>query len=62
MRFGEIFHQEAPKYKKTWIVHPIVVKVKTDKIRLDWEAQGYKWVTPSEAKKLKLMPGSAFGA
>ncbi|MDD5606500.1 MAG: NUDIX domain-containing protein [Candidatus Pacebacteria bacterium] len=57
IQIGEIFLQEEPKYKKTWIVHPILVVVKTDKIRLDWEAQEYKWVSKKEAKKLKLMPG-----
>lgn len=57
IRLCEIFHQEAPKYKKTWIVHPVLVEVTTDKITLDWEAKNYKWVTLSDAKKLKLLPG-----
>jgi len=54
---GQVFDQDAPKYKKTWIVHPVLVKVNTDKIKLDWEAQNHKWIRPSEAKKLKLLPG-----
>lgn len=54
---GAIFDIEAPEYKKTFIVHPVLVKVKTDKIKLNWEAQNFKWVTPKEAKKLDLMPG-----
>jgi 8-oxo-dGTP pyrophosphatase MutT (NUDIX family) len=57
IRLGEIFDQEEPKYKKTWIVHPVLVEVKTDKVKLDWEAEDYKWFTPKEAKKLKLLPG-----
>lgn len=57
IQFGEIHHQEAPKYKKTWIVHPVLVDVKTDKVNLDWEAQNHKWIKPSEVKKLKLLPG-----
>lgn len=57
IRIGEIFHQEEPKYKKTWIVHPVLVEVKTDKIKLDWEAKNYKWVTLKEIRKLKLLPG-----
>lgn len=57
IRLGEIFHQEAPKYKKTWIVHPVLVEVSTDKIKLDWEARNYKWIKVNEAKKLKLLPG-----
>lgn len=57
IRLGEIFHQEALKYKKTWIVHPVLVEVSTNKIKLDWEAQSYRWVTLKEATKLKLLPG-----
>lgn len=57
IRLGEIFHDDDPKLKKTWIVHPVLVEVTTDKIKLDWESQDFKWATLSEAKKLKLMPG-----
>ena len=57
IRLGEIFDQEEPKYKKTWIVHPVLVEVKTDKVKIDWEAKNYKWVTFQEAKRLKLLPG-----
>lgn len=57
IRLGQIFDQEEPKYKKTWIVHPVLVEVKTEKVKLDWEARNYKWVTLRETKKLDLLPG-----
>lgn len=57
IRLGQIFDQEEPKYKKTWIVHPVLVEVKTDKVKLDWEARNYKWITFQEVKRLKLLPG-----
>lgn len=57
IRLGEIFDQEAPKYKKTWVVHPVLVDVATDKIKLDWEAKNYRWIKFGEAKKLQLLPG-----
>lgn len=57
IRLGEIFDQEEKKYKKTWIVHPVLVEVTTDTITLDWEAKKYAWVTLAETKKLKLLPG-----
>lgn len=57
IQLGEIYHQEAPKYGKTWIVHPVLAEVKTDKISLDWEAINYKWIKPSGVNKLKLLPG-----
>lgn len=54
---GQVFDQDEPKYKKTWIVHPILVEVNTDKVRLDWEAQKYEWFEINNTKKLKLLPG-----
>ena len=32
---GKVFEQEEPEYDKTWIVHPVLVEVNTDKVRLD---------------------------
>ena len=57
LTMGEIFHQEAPKYKKTWIVHPVLVEMKSDKIKLNWETQDCKWTRLKDAKRMKLMPG-----
>jgi isopentenyldiphosphate isomerase len=57
IRLGEIFDQEEPKYKKTWIVHPVLVEVNTDKIFLDWEAQNYQWTDLEKVKNLELLPG-----
>ncbi len=57
IKLGEIFHQEGPGYKKTWIVHPVLVEVSTNEIELDWEAQSYKWIKPEEARNFKLLPG-----
>jgi isopentenyldiphosphate isomerase len=57
IKLGRIMHQDAPKYKKTWIVHPVLVKIDTDKVNIDWEAQNFKWLKPSQTKKLKLLPG-----
>ncbi|MFZ2188961.1 MAG: NUDIX domain-containing protein [Candidatus Moraniibacteriota bacterium] len=57
IQLGEIFDQEEPKYGKTWIVHPVLVEVTTDKIKLDWEAKNYEWIKLREIKGLKLLPG-----
>lgn len=57
IKMGEIFHQEEKKYRKTWIVHPILVEAKTDKVKLDWEAEDYRWMKIGEVKNMKLMPG-----
>ena len=56
IRLGQIFDHEAPRYKKTWVIHPVLVKVKTDKIKIDWEAQNYRWVKLNEIKKFKIIP------
>lgn len=57
IRLGEIFHQDEPEYRKTWIVHPVLVEVGADKLKLDWEAEDFAWVTFDEARNLKLLPG-----
>ncbi len=54
---GSVFDQEESAYNKTWIVHPVLVDVKTDKIKLDWEAQNYKWIQVEEIRKFDLLPG-----
>lgn len=59
IRLGQIFLQEAPKYKKTWIVHPVLVRVRTTRVKLDWEASAYRWVSPREVQRMKLLPGFA---
>ena len=57
IREGEVFEQEEPEYNKTWIVHPILAEVKTDRVKLDWEAGEYKWIDVVEAGKFNLLPG-----
>ncbi|TSC61704.1 MAG: initiation factor 2B-related protein [Parcubacteria group bacterium Gr01-1014_106] len=57
IRLGEIFDQEEPAYRKTWIVHPVLVDVTTDEIKLDWEASTYVWTSVRGAQKLNLLPG-----
>jgi len=54
---GLVFDQEEEKYNKTWIVHPILVDVKTDKIKLNWEAQNHKWIKVEDVKIFDLLPG-----
>ncbi len=55
---GEPWIDEAPEYNKTWLIVPVLAKVKTNKFTLNWEAQRGKWFTPEELKTLDLVPGS----
>lgn len=57
LKRGQIFDQEEEQYRKTWIVHPVLVEVTTNKIELDWESQNYQWVTMAELKSFQLLPG-----
>ena len=54
---GQIFEQEEGQYAKTWIVHPVLVRVATDAVKLDWEAASHRWITPAEATQYQLLPG-----
>ncbi len=51
IEMGNIFHQESPKYKKTWIVHPVLVEVDTDKVKLNWEAQDFQWLSAQRSNE-----------
>lgn len=53
---GNPWIDEAPDYKKTWFIVPVLAKVKTDTFTLDWEASEGVWFQPSELKKLKMPP------
>lgn len=53
---GAIFEVEEPEYNKTWIVHPVLVEIDTDQIKLDWESQDYRWLTPIEARTYPIVP------
>ena len=52
----EIFPVDDRKHKKTWIVFPVLVISKTDKLKLDWEAQDFRWINLKEIKKFKTTP------
>lgn len=54
---GAVFDQDEPKYKKTWIVHPVLVEIDTDSLTLDWEAKNHKWTTLKDALAHQLLPG-----
>lgn len=49
--------QEDSKINRSWIVFPVHVIVNTNKFKLDREASEAKWLSLSEARKKKLMPG-----
>lgn len=54
---GQLLLQEAPEYHKTWLVVPVLARVKTTRFTLDWEARQAAWFTASEVDELKLLPG-----
>lgn len=56
IRCGQIFHDTQPQYRKTWIIHPVLVVVTTDRITLDWEAAEYRWIRPDELPNFVIIP------
>jgi len=41
-----------------WIVYPFLFHIRSKEIvRIDWEHEEYRWVTPSELKKFHTVPG-----
>ncbi|RJQ28575.1 NUDIX domain-containing protein [Candidatus Parcubacteria bacterium] len=56
LRRGESFEFEEPMYDKQWIVNPVLVEVKTDRVKIDWEAQEYRWIHPKEVSQFDTVP------
>ncbi len=40
-----------------WSVHPFLFDVHKPSIRIDWEHQAYKWVSPREVARFSTVPG-----
>ena len=54
---GIPFEQEDLKYGKTWIVHPVLVKVSANTVMPNWEIEDYKWIDAEEVETFELVPG-----
>ena len=39
-----------------WIVHPYLFHTYTNQIKIDWEHDEYKWITPSEIPNYECVP------
>ena len=57
MEKGGIIEYEDSAYKKTWLIHPVLVDLDTDDVKIDWEAREFKWVTKEELNNFELLPG-----
>lgn len=55
---GQVVIYEDSDYEKTWLLVPVLAKVKTDKYTLDWEASEAKWCEFEEVKDMHLIPGT----
>ena len=59
IKLGEIHHQQDKLHTKTWIVHPVLVEVLSDMVKLNWESQDYCWATRAQIKRLDCLSGFA---
>lgn len=59
IKYGEVFDLDDPSIGKTWVIHPALVEISTDKIVLDWEAEEYKWISPKEVENFEVAAGFA---
>jgi ADP-ribose pyrophosphatase YjhB (NUDIX family) len=57
IKVGQIFDKNDEKKKKTYVIHPILVEISTDQIKLCWENEEYRWIDLDETKNFDLLPG-----
>jgi ADP-ribose pyrophosphatase YjhB (NUDIX family) len=53
---SEVIEEEDEEYDKTWLFHPVLVTVGTDRIDLNWEGEQYEWVDPADVHDFDLIP------
>ncbi len=54
IHLGESYQFTDTEVKKTWIVHPVLIKLRNKpEIKLDWEHTEYKWIKPEEIKNFE---------
>lgn len=57
IHIGESYEFTNTEANKTWIVHPILVELRTKPdITLDWEHTEYKWIKPEKLKEFDTVP------
>jgi len=56
IELGSIFHDEAPEYNKTWIIHPVRVRITGDVGGIDGEADSFEWVAPDQVRQYDVIP------
>lgn len=59
IELGPIFHDDAPDYNKTWIIHPVRVRISGDIADIDWEAESYTWIAPDQIVGYDIIPSFA---
>ena len=57
MQRGTVLLQEAPEHGKSWLVVPVLARVRDRRYRLDWESQAAGWFSMTDAMTLPLLPG-----
>ncbi|MEM5871743.1 MAG: NUDIX pyrophosphatase [Candidatus Aenigmatarchaeota archaeon] len=56
LKKGKPFVYIDRNIKIKWIIHPFLFKIRTDKIKLDWEHENMEWIRPENLKRYKTVP------
>src|SRR5437660_980371 len=57
MRRGAIVEYKDAAIGRHWYIHPFLFEILTpEAVRLDWEANQMRWITPSELQNYETVP------
>jgi 8-oxo-dGTP pyrophosphatase MutT (NUDIX family) len=56
-RVADPFEVVDSRLGKTWVVHPVFVRIATSEVALNWESEDYRWIDPSELSDYELLDG-----
>lgn len=55
IEYGTFFLHDEPRYGKTWIIFPVLVRVVSDTIKVDWESERFEWIEPRAVEKYRVI-------
>jgi len=56
VRSGSPIEVPDPDADRLWVVHPFLFEAETDRVRLDWEHDEYRWIAPAELDSYETVP------
>jgi 8-oxo-dGTP diphosphatase len=56
IKYAKPYKTTDKKINKTWLIHLVLVHIKSKKIKIDWEHTAFAWIDPSALTNYDIVP------